>query len=364
MKRILALFLLPVLLLGLSSCSISPAEYYGHAQLYLGSGDFATAALMFDQLGEYEDSASFALYCAALAALEEDDLALARANFALVHPFKSSGRYLSLIEARVCEQNGSLEDALRLYTALGSFEDSQLRAQALQKAIPERNLAHARALMGASRWEQALAVLETLNGYDESAEMILQCREALAQAAYDQADALYAGGRYEEALAAFESLGDVLDAQDRARSCRDAMYARLEADCAAASMATAADLIARCEEMEDHRQAPQLLAGLQRRFALNLALQKAVYQRPWVHFGQDSSGDAPLLWRAIAAEGSTVTLLCQSAPLFAATATDLSAVPSLMDHPAVITFDAPRLTLDLDRFSFTRGSGTAEDPYQ
>ena len=352
MKR--ALLLLP-LLLCLSSCTLSNEAYYHQAQLYLGSGDPASAASMFSQLGEYEDSADYALYCAALDALKSGALPIARANMALLAPFKSSQRYLQYIDALTLEQEGKLEEALAAFTALGSFEDSIAHVESLRTAIPERDLANARALMGASRWEQALTVLEKLAGYGESDRLATQCRESIARAAYDQAVRLYDGGQYQEALTAFESLGGLLDAPARARMCRGAMYGQLEEDYAAASLSTAQSLIEGYAEMEDYLSSPQRLDALQQRFAINLHLAEAML--PHVVFG------GGMLWRVMQVQGSHAQLLSQSGPVFA-TNTDLAAPFSPEEKAAIVTYEYPRLTIDLDHYAFTQGSGTPEDPYR
>ena len=155
MKRLLSLLLLLSLCLTLCGCTLSNRDYYERAQLYLGSGDFATAAELFSQLGEYEDSADYALYCAALYALQEGELDLARTNLTQVAPFKSSGRYLRMVEAMTLERSGDLEGALAAYDALGSFENSADAAERLRAAIPKKKLEHASALMDAGRYEQA-----------------------------------------------------------------------------------------------------------------------------------------------------------------------------------------------------------------
>lgn len=358
MKRILLLF---PLLLCLCSCTPSAPDYYHHAQLYLGNGDYESAALLFTQLGEYEDAADYALYCAALNALKHDQLALAKADMELVAPFKSSQRYLRYIAAREAEANGKLEEALGIFRSLGSFEDSLTHVQSLQEAIPQRDLAHARALMGADRWEQALTVLEALNGYGESTELANRCREEITRSAYDQAMQLYENGQYAQAMAAFEALGDVLDAPARARICRGAMYDQLEQDYAAASMATAQELMDRYAEMEDYFDSPLRLRDLQQRYTANLKLAAAAYARPYVSFG--TSGEAPLLWRVSMVEGSQATLLCQGS-IHPATITDLSYPFTSDEEAAIVLFEHPRLVIDLDRFAFTQGSGTPEDPFR
>ena len=353
MKRMLILF---PLILCLSGCMPSNDAYYQQAQLYLGSGDFNAAAKIFNQLGEYADAADYALYCAALDALEDGRLALARANLTLLGNFKSSRRYLQYITALEAEEAGSLDEALAIFDGLGSFEDSLLHAETLREAIPERDLSHARALMGASRWQQALQLLETLNGYEGSARLMEECRENIQLDAYDQAISLYDARQYEQALAAFESLGETLDAPARARMCRGAMYQQLEEEYPGASMATAANLMARYEEMEDYFESPQRLSDLQSRFAVNLWLLSAAYARPYVAFGQG------LMWRVSGAEGSRLHLQAQTSTL--STATDLAAPFTLEEEKAIVAFTYPLLTIDLDQHSFTQGSGTAADPFR
>ena len=315
MKRLLSLLLLLSLCLTLCGCALSNRDYYERAQLFLGSGDFANAAQLFSQLGEYEDSADYALYCAALLALQEGELELARANLTQLAPFKSSGRYLRLLQAMTLERSGDLEGALLLYDALGSFENSAGAAQRLRAAIPEKKLEHASALMDAGRYEQALAELEAMDGYGNSASLAQSCRQALIQAAYEQAEQLYGEGRYEEALAAFEALGDAMDAKARVLACRSAMYRSLEEDFRAASLSTAESLMDRYAEMEDYLDSALRRKALESRFGPNLKLLSSAGSYPYVRFGSypalESGAAAPLTWRVIAAEGSYVTLLCE-----------------------------------------------------
>ncbi len=336
--------LLPALLL--CSCAVTNDAYYQQAQLYLGSDDYTAAADMFARLGEYADAADYALYCQGLAALEWGDLALAQADMALVHPFKSSGRYLQYIAARWQETKGELEQAMEAYTALGSFEDSRQRARDLGEEIPRRQQARALGLMRAGRWEQAAALLEKLPD-DNSQALLEECRQQLLQAAYHRAALLYDSGNYQAAMAAFEALGDSLDAPARAKMCRSAMYARLEEEYAAASMANAQSLMERYAEMEDYAASPLRLQTLQERFAVNLLVARA--DRPYVRF-------AGRVWQVQHVAGSLALLCLQG------TAAELAFTPA--ERGAVIACDATHLTLHLDRYAFTQGSGTAEEPYQ
>ena len=240
-----------LLALPLTGCGADNRSYYEQAQLYLGSGEYGYAQSLFSQLGEYEDSADYTLYCAGVGALTEGNLDLARANFELVMPFKSSDRYLTYIEALRLENEGELEEALTLWEELGSFEDSADHAARLRDTIPSEDMAHAKSLMAAGRYEQAKALLATLDDYGDSATLIAECESAMLRAAYDRAESLYASGQFSEAMSAFEALGDNLGAAQRALDCRAAMYEALEAAYAHVTLATVSGLIDGYVEMED-----------------------------------------------------------------------------------------------------------------
>lgn len=347
MKKILAVLASALMVLSAGGCATSNAEYYERAQLYLGCGDYATAATLFSQLGEFEDAAEYALYCAGLQALAQGNRVLARANLEQVDPFKSSFRYLRYMDAADLESEGDLEGALAIYQSLGSFEDSADQTERLRAAIPERYLAHAKALMKASRWEQALGILEGLDGYGDSAAMIEECQESITQAAYDRAQALYNQGDYGDAMAAFEALGDTLDAKARALMCRSAMYQALERDYAAATLDTAESLMARFAEMEDYLESPARLASLERRYATNLTLLSAAYARPYVTFGRYATGESgletPLTWRVVGVEDHQVNLLCEQVldAMTVASATDFPLQTTTAEAEGVVSVTLP-----------------------
>lgn len=373
MKKIAAILASGMLCLLATACTPSNDEYYQHAQLYLGAGEYAQAAMLFDQLGEYEQAAEYALYCAGLDALAQGDTALARANLTQVDPFKSSGRYLQLLDAMALEEAGQLESALAAYTTLGSFAMSHQRAQHLREAIPQRDLAHARTLMEADRWEQALAMLEKLDGYGNSKELLAQCQEEITRQAYESAEKLYARGAYEQALAAFESLGDVLDARARALMCRSAMYQQLEQQYRRATLATAGELMARYAEMEDYLDSPQRLEALKNRYETNLRLLSAASAQPYVRFSsyptEESGADGALTWRVIALEGSVATLLCENVvdamPVASAAALALdlppSAALSLPSRKDLEGLDSTRLSTPATPYALAQGVRSHSD---
>ena len=347
-RKGMAILLALLLTLTLTGCAQENRYYYEQAQLYLGAGDYRAAEELFTQLGEYADAADYALYAAALNALDRGDTDLARRNFELILPFKSSDRYLTYLEALRLEDEGQLDEALAIWEELGTFRDSDARAALLREAIPSEEIAHAEALMAAGRYAQARAILEALNGYGDSADLIEKCDEALLRAAYDQAESLYASGQFEQALSAFEALGDRLDAVPRALDCRAAMYEALEDAYAHASMATAAQLIDGYIEMEDYASSEERLDALLSRYSVNLSLVSDADTLPWVSFGQYpteiTGAPAPLTWRLVGLDGATATLLCDRV-IDAIPATTL---PTLMlsadEQQAVVSLSLPLLT--------------------
>jgi len=343
MKKIC--LLLCVTLLLLTGCSASNQSYYEHAQLLLGYGDYAAASELFMQLGEYRDSADYALYSAALSALEEGEYELARADFALLGQFKSSGRYLRYLDAMEKEEAGEKEAALAAFEALGSFEDSRARADKLREQIPADTLAHAKSLMKAGRYEQARSILSSLEGYGDSLTLMAQCDAAITEAAYNRAQALYASGDYASARAAFESLGDSLDADQRALDCQEALYRALEEDYLCATLTNAQELMARYEDMEDFGESEARRAELESRFGRTLSLVREAQSRPYLLFGQypygESGAPGNVLWRVLSVRDHEATLLCEAVldALPAATAAELALTEAEAGH--VLSLAAP-----------------------
>lgn len=316
MKKTLSLLAVLCLALSATACvRRSNQEYYEQAQLYLGCGDSDVAAELFAQLGEYRDSADYALYAAALHALEEGDLPLARANLTAVAPFKSSGRYLIYLSALEKEQAGDLNAALALYERLGTFHDAHEAAEALRTAIPQQAILEGKAMMNRGEYEAARELFLSLDGFGQSATLARNCTNALNRAAYSEADALCEAGDHLGALRAFLALGDVLDAPERAASCRAALEDELTRALQSVNLHSAAEIIAACQAIGDD-QAAQTAAELSRRFGVNLQLISRADERPFVLLGEYPTGESglesALLWRVIAVNGNEATLLCES----------------------------------------------------
>lgn len=275
--------ILTACLVCLTGCTGSNQGYYERAQRYLGAGDYDTAAYLFDQLGEYEDSADYAAYARALDALETGDLALARRAFTALDGFKHSAQYLIYLDA----QEAGPAEALVLYESLGAFADSAALADVLRDAVPEEALTRARRLMEARSYAEALAVL------------------------------------HDQQTGAAEELTE---------ACREALYRAAESRYPTADLADAPSLMADYAALAGFQESAARLAELTERFAAPLTLLGCAEANPYVYWGSyPASVDgtpSPMLWRVVRVEGTTVTLLAEhvldAAPL--ATPSDLSAL--------------------------------------
>ena len=316
MKKTLTLLAVLALALTATACALhSNQEYYEQAQLYLGSGDYETAADFFSQLGEYADSADYALYAAALQAIEQENYALARTNLTELRGFKSAERYLRYLTALEHEKAGQLAEALAAYERLGSFCGSDCEAARLRTEIPEQAIRQARTLMSKGEYAAAHELLLTLDGYGQSRALADSCTAAMNKLAYIAADELCEAGDHLAAMQAFLALGDALDASERAAQCRAALFMNLNGALAAVTLDTAPELIAAYEAIDDPEAARQA-AALTERFGVNLTLLAAADEQPYVLLGEypmgESGLESALMWRVIAVNGAEITLLCES----------------------------------------------------
>ncbi len=432
MKKLPLLALLLGLALTLTACTDPDiAGYYQSAQLYLGAGDYDYAAELFSQLGEYEDSADYALYAAALQAIEDEEYALARANLEAIAPFKSSERFLTWLDAAQAEEDGELEEALRLYEQLGSFRDAHLEAERLNKAIPEAAVKEGRALMTKGDYAAARDIFLGLDGYGASKALADNCTLALQKAEYADAEEKRDAGDLLGAMEAFLAMGDALDAAEQAQSCLAAIHAGLDEQYKAVTLATAPELLKAYETLGEDKTALARIAELNARFGRNLEVITKQEARvllgsyPYAQSGEEHA----VLWRVLKAEGSTLTLLSEAVldasdeanPIaLTLNETEMAAagealLPSMADlagltdltcaatayakaqgaqqegmplywlrdalesglHPVIGANGAlalpipgvtagirPIITLDLDKITFTAGSGTMEDPFR
>ena len=328
MRKAMAMLAVLAFALCAGGCMSSNVEVYEYAQRCIGIGEYEAAAEMFMQLGEYRDSAEYALYASALQALQEGDTALARTNFELVSHFKSSGWYLYILDAMELEQQGDLEGAMEIYAGLGSFAGSDKRAAKLAEEISARMLEMCRALMAEGKWQQAMEQLTAMEDNDTAEALAEQCAEALVRQAYNEAMALYDAAKYGDALAAFESLGDTLDSPAKAAQCKSALYrAALETR---QSIATAEELMATFSLLGDYLDSAERLSMLHARYDGVLALMENVQELPYIALGSypalETGEESAVLWRVVDIEDGIASLLSVHV-LDAATAPEAAVLP-------------------------------------
>lgn len=301
----------------LTGCTNSNQHYYERAQLYLGSGDYTLAARLFRDLGEYADSADYALYCDALASIQAEEYELARADLRAIDPFKSSGRYLRYLDAMDLLQQDELAEALTILESLGTFSDSERLTAQIRQEIPQNAIRQARQSMELGNYEAAQAILEGLNGYGESARLLQECIERQNECAYHQAEQLFQTGEYAQAMAAFDALGDTLDAAQQAKACRETLYGMLTERCAQAEMSALPDIAAGFEALGDYRDSAEKAALLREQSRVTGLLVDKASEHPYIRLSDR-------VWRVLRVNGDHVTLLAEELTEPTATATDLA----------------------------------------
>lgn len=346
MKKCSLLAVLLCAALTMTACATQEnRSFYEEAQLYLGCGEYESAAMLFSQLGEYADSADYALYARALEAIGEEDYALARANLQAIAPFKSSERYLTYLDALEAEDGGELENALTLYQRLGTFADAHLAAERLETAIPEAAMKEGRALMSKGEYAAARAIFLSLEGYGMSAALAENCTVALNKAAYAAADELCKSGEHRAAMEAFTALGDTLDAAQRAADCLRDIHAALDEQYAAVTLGTAPALMAAYAEMGEDATAQARIAELSARYGRNLEVVTAAEEHPHVLLGKypmaESGEEQSVCWQVLRADGAMLTLLADEVLDAADAAEAIAILFSDAEAPAVSEVTLP-----------------------
>ena len=341
-KKFLTMLLLVCVSIGAAGCSAySNQRYYERAQLMMGSGEYAGAAELFEQLGEYEDSAEYALYAAALDALQSGKTDLARANLLEIAPFKSADRYLRYLDALDAEDEGDLDSALDIYASLGSFEDCAERSQTLEAAIPEQTIRQGRQMMSQGDYEGARELFLSLNGYGQSRALADACTAAIARKAYLAAENLLDSGDYLGAMNAFAAMGDTLDAAHRAEECRSLLLKQAEEAFQAVTLETADALDEQLESLSADAAFAEIRQALTEKFGVNLSLLRAARtEHPYVLLGTypmgESGAESDVLWQVLRVDGDKLVLLCCSV-------IDASSVATTSDLP--MTADAAEISL-------------------
>ena len=174
--------------------SSNRAQAYEEAQAYYHEGKYAEAKEVFDELGDYEDSAAWSqkaeLWLQAQAeesSAGDDPTAWERA----------ASRYLSINEPQAATAAEDCLDAASYYTAKG--------------------------LMAEGNWEEARDLFSDLEdkGYQDAGSLKMECS---AHITFEEAEALYAEGYYYDAYVKYSSISSASyeglpDMHEKAQAC-------------------------------------------------------------------------------------------------------------------------------------------------
>lgn len=379
-KNLIAL--LAVTLLMLTGCGITTnEELYERAQVYLGSNDYERATMLFSQLGEYRDSAEYALYARALLAWQEDDMTLARNGLKALHPFKSTGRYLAYLDAMDAAKAGDTARALEGFQNLGTFGDSAQQATLMQNRL-RKEQAEAEENGDDDSPSDAPtqtqpddnpqddtpdAILTPLLDAQELAQKLKELAGDALSADYELACDAYAAGDYASALKQFSALGNTLDAPAWATVCREVIYRLAERDYPTATLENADALMAQYTAVAGYQQSDERMLDLETRFGVLLALIDQADQSPYLLYSPDQTAQ-PVLCRVItlnhdcAILQATVDETADVTSLFSST--EEADAETNGETPDVSAEPLPEYSVSLDALTLTEGSGTQEDPFR
>ena len=225
---------------------IAPRLQYQKAVEAFNNGDYEQAEESFLALGDYSDSAEYALDCryekamARLNAGSAEDLAAAREIFAALGGHQDAAAMVTECDYRqalLALEAGDRDGATAMLEALGDYQDS---AETL-KRIAYMN---GEDLLEAGEMEQARAIFEELGEYEDAADRV---RETW----YRQAEAALEAGDADAALTCLEEIPDGTEAAELAKR---AHYLRGSALREAGEINSAAEEFALAGNYEDAAQ--------------------------------------------------------------------------------------------------------------
>ena len=266
MKRLLALLLMIIMVVCLAGCQNKDTEEksaaptpeteenkYKRAQSLFSQNQFAEAAALFDELGGYEDATKLSMYCKAADSGENGDYDTAFLTFESLGDYKESKFMITYYKGRQ-EESLAFSDhesekfvhlyraAYDYYDSIVLFRDSKGRAESCRKEIYDMavqkaaegdydeakdTLTYLRDYSDSAQlllyydalgkekegnYAEASQIFQKLNDYKDAAEQSVQ----VLQRGYDAASALEAAGDQSGAYNLFISLGDYKDSFERA----------------------------------------------------------------------------------------------------------------------------------------------------
>lgn len=313
MALFLALMLAALALLG--GCGRNGASRYDYGQELLAAEQYEAALYEFQALGEYRDAGRFALYTAAIMALNNGELELAQVDFDNLGDFKSSALYSQYAQARALEQEEDYPSAQIAYQALGSFKDSIKRLENCTAMIPKLAYEEAKAQFQGGEYQKALEGFLALGGYGDSASRAEASQQAILSQEYQAAQGLMRRKDYKGALEVFAALGSFRDSALQADTCRKELLTAAQTAEKAGGMDKVQEAIALYEALDTYGDAKKRAEELRGQYAVNLKLRGYQESSQYVALGaypqETSGGKAPILWRVLSVENGSALLLSE-----------------------------------------------------
>ena len=217
MKRVKTLLVLAVLILMtiLTGCQQNDDARYKDAQSLMSKGEYLKAAEKFTELGSYEDSTKYAMYCKAINAAESGQYEAAFTTFEKLGDFKDCELLIQYYSGRNTEAEASEDkwrnwvSAANSYQSLGLFLDaSERRESCLIKAY-----AYASQLIEKGKVVDAYSIFMAIQDYKDSYERAVNSMYALGTENKEN-------GNWDDAVTVFEMLGNYLDSATQIKMTR------------------------------------------------------------------------------------------------------------------------------------------------
>ncbi len=215
---------------------------YEDARAMEDTGDWQTAAALYDLIPGYEDSTARAdqlRYDAGLAYAEAEDWENAALAFSAMSGETDSAEQVNLLRYQAAEEllaAGNKEGAAVAFLAISGYGDAKDRANAIRYEQAEA--------LAVTDWEAAARAFEALGDYQDAQDRA----KALY---YNQAAKLAASGDWRGATEMYASLGDYSDAAAKV------MTVRYDAAAAYAAAGQWEDAIALYTELGNYADCPQ-----------------------------------------------------------------------------------------------------------
>ena len=215
---------------------------YEEAKQLLAEGQYEQAMILFDELGDFDDSAQLLI--------ESRD--------------RNTQAYYD--EACLLQEAGSWEEAAQIFDSLGDFSDSAAKAEACRTTVKDNAYDVALALMNAGNYDQAIESFEVLSGYRDSVDKAEECREIIRKNQYNNAIEKMSAGEYAEAIALFTVLGSYSDSEAQIAACQENLnqqaYDEAEALFAAGDYVKAGEAFELLGDFDDSAEKTAMVRGI------------------------------------------------------------------------------------------------------